>query len=81
MQIFQEIPFIKQQNETFVMTDGMHDDLTTVWHCADWWNAWWSDHYMALCWLMECMMIWPLYGTVLTDGTHDDLTTIWHCAD
>ena len=62
-----------------VLTGGMHDDLTAMvlcwlvdcmmvwppWYCADWWNAWWSDHHVVLCWLVECTMIWAP----------------WYCAD
>ena len=64
-----------------VLTGGMHEDLTSVWHCVDWWNAQGSDQRVALCWLVECTMIWPACGTVLTGGMHDDLTSMWHCAD
>ena len=64
-----------------VVTGGMHDDLTIVWYCCYWWNAWWSDHRVVLCWLVEGTSIWPPVGTVLTCGRHDDLTTIWHGSD
>ena len=39
-----------------VLTGGMHDDLTAMWNCVDWWNARWSDRHVELCWLMECTM-------------------------
>ena len=48
-------------------------ELTTMWCCVDWWNAWRSDHCVVLWRLMECMMIWPPCGNVLTGGMHDDL--------
>ena len=37
-----------------VFTGGMHNDLTTMWHCY----AQWSDHHVALCSLVKCTMIW-----------------------
>ena len=45
-----------------VLTGGMHDDLTTMWYCVDWWNAWWSDH---LCSLVECIMTWVWFSIQL----------------
>ena len=59
----------------------MHDDLTTMWYCADWWNARWSGHHVVLCWLEECTMIWPPFGSVLAGWMHNDLTTVWYCVD
>ena len=64
-----------------VLTGGMHNDLTTMWYCVDWWTARWSDRHVLLCRLVDCTIIWPPCGTVLTGGMHDDLTTMWYCAD
>ena len=59
-----------------VLTGGLHDDLTTMWHCVHWWNAQWSDHHVALCSLVEWTMIWPPCGTVFTGEMHNDLSQL-----
>ena len=55
-----------------VLSGGMYDVLTTMWHCVVWWNARQSDHHVALCWLIECTIV----GSLMTQHSNDCICSL-----